>query len=68
LQEPTPGKIQGMIDQIVKNALDDGQFDDCDLTLKDIEKVSAAFFWVLTNAFHHRIDYPGFDFNRQRRG
>ena len=68
LQEPTPGKIQGMIDQIVKNALDDGQFDNCDLTLKDIEKVSAAFFWVLTNAFHHRIDYPGFDFNRQRRG
>ena len=68
VQEPTPGRIQGMIDQIVKNALDDGQLDDCELTLKDIEKVSAAFFWVLTNAFHHRIDYPGFDFNRQRRG
>jgi cyclic-di-AMP phosphodiesterase PgpH len=66
--EPTPGRIQGMIDQIVKNVLEDGQLDECDLTLKDIEKVSAAFFWVLTNAFHHRIDYPGFDFNRQRRG
>ncbi len=68
VQEPTPGRIQGMIDQIVKNVLEDGQLDECDLTLKDIEKISAAFFWVLTNAFHHRIDYPGFDFNRQRRG
>jgi cyclic-di-AMP phosphodiesterase PgpH len=64
--EPTPGRIEGMIDQIVKNVLEDGQLDECDLTLKDIEKISAAFFWVLTNAFHHRIDYPGFDFNRRR--
>ena len=66
VQEPTPGRIQGMIDQIVKNVLEDGQLDECDLTLKDIERISAAFFWVLTNAFHHRIDYPGFDFNRRR--
>ncbi|MEW6338021.1 MAG: HD family phosphohydrolase [Acidobacteriota bacterium] len=67
LQDPTPGKIQGMIDQIVKHALEDGQLDDCELTLKDIEKISAAFFWVLTNTFHNRVDYPGFDFNRRRR-
>jgi hypothetical protein len=68
LQDPTPTRIQDMIDQIVKNALDDGQLDDCELTLKDIEKVGATFFWVLSNAFHNRIDYPGFDFNRRRAG
>lgn len=68
LQEPTPGRIQGMIDMIIKNILEDGQLDECELTLKDIEKVSAAFFWVLTNSFHGRVDYPGFEFNRRRRG
>ncbi len=69
LQEPSPGKIDGMIEMIVKSHVEDGQLDDCDLTLKDVEKISAAFFWVLTNALHHRIDYPGFDFNRGgRRG
>jgi hypothetical protein len=68
LQDPNPTRIQDMIDQIVKNALDDGQLDDCELTLKDIEKVGATFFWVLSNAFHNRIDYPGFDFNRRRAG
>lgn len=68
VQEPTPGRIQGMIDMIIKNMLEDGQLDECELTLKDIEKVSAAFFWVLTNAFHSRVDYPGFEFNRRRRG
>ena len=68
LQDATPGRIQSMIDQMIKNILEDGQLDECDLTLKDLEKIGAAFFWVLTNAFHHRIDYPGFDFNRKRRG
>jgi membrane-associated HD superfamily phosphohydrolase len=57
-----------MIDQVIKNVLEEGQLDDCELTLKDIDKVGAAFFWVLTNVFHHRIDYPGFDFNRKGRG
>jgi hypothetical protein len=68
LQEATPGRIQSMIDQVIKNVLEEGQLDECELTLKDIDKVGAAFFWVLTNVFHHRIDYPGFDFNRKRRG
>ena len=68
LQDATPGRIQSMIDQMIKNILEDGQLDDCELTFKDLEKIGAAFFWVLTNAFHHRIDYPGFEFNRKRRG
>jgi hypothetical protein len=67
LQEATPGRMESMIDQVVKNVLEDGQLDECELTLKDIEKIGAAFFWVVSNAFHHRIDYPGFDFNRKRR-
>ncbi len=66
LEQPTPGKIKGMIDQIIENVMEDHQLDDCDLTLKDIDKIGAAFYWVLTNAFHRRIDYPGFDFNRRR--
>ncbi|HPW55845.1 MAG: HDIG domain-containing protein [Thermoanaerobaculaceae bacterium] len=68
LHDPTPGKIQAMIDQVIKNVLEDGQLDECELTLRDVEKIGAEFYWVLTNVFHHRIDYPGFDFNRRRRG
>jgi cyclic-di-AMP phosphodiesterase PgpH len=65
LQDPSPGRIEGMVDQIIKNAVEDGQLDDCDLTLKEVERIGAAFYWILTNAFHHRVDYPGFDFNRR---
>jgi hypothetical protein len=35
------------------------------LTFSELDKVASAFLWVLTNMYHHRIDYPGFDFNRR---
>lgn len=68
LTEITPGRVQNMIDQVIKRVLEDGQLDECELTLKDLEKISAAFSWVITSAGHRRIDYPGFDFNRRGHG
>lgn len=66
LETPTPGKIQSMINKIFADALEDGQLDDCDLTFSELDKIASAFLWVLTNMYHHRIDYPGFDFNRRQ--
>jgi len=66
LEQPTPGKIQGMIGKIFADVMEDGQLDDCDLTFSELDKVASAFMWVLTNMYHHRIDYPGFDFNRRQ--
>jgi putative nucleotidyltransferase with HDIG domain len=66
LEQPTPGKIQGMIGKIFADVMEDGQLDDCDLTFSELDKIASAFMWVLTNMYHHRIDYPGFDFNRRR--
>ena len=67
LEVPTPGKLQAMIDKIFSNDLEDGQLDGCDLTFSELDKVASAFLWVLTSMYHHRIDYPGFDFNRRQR-
>ena len=66
LESPTPGKIQTMIGKIFTDAFEDGQLDDSELTFAELEKVASAFSWVLTNMYHHRIDYPGFDFNRRQ--
>jgi putative nucleotidyltransferase with HDIG domain len=66
LDHPSTAKIQAMIDKIFSNALEDDQLDDCDLTFSELDKVASAFLWVLTNMYHHRIDYPGFDFNRRK--
>jgi cyclic-di-AMP phosphodiesterase PgpH len=66
LIDPTPSKISAMIHAIVSDCLRDGQFDDCDLTMRDLAKISEALQRTLAMVFHHRIDYPGFDFNRER--
>jgi len=70
LENPTPGKVQAMINKIFNDALEDDQLADCELTFSELDKVGSAFLWVLTHMYHHRIDYPGFDFNRgkQKRG
>ena len=66
LIEPTPAKIRAMIRQIVDDCLRDGQFDECDLTMRDLSIIVEALERSVTTVFHHRIDYPGFDFNRER--
>ena len=66
LVEPTPAKIRGMIRQIVDDCLRDGQFDECDLTMRDLSIIVETLERTVTTVFHHRIDYPGFDFNRER--
>lgn len=68
LQEPSPGQIRSLIERLIQNTIQDGQFDECDITMKELNKVARAFQRVLTGMYHHRIEYPGFDFNRQVEG
>jgi putative nucleotidyltransferase with HDIG domain len=66
LLEPTSANIRSMVHTIVDDCLRDGQFDDCDLTMRDLAIIIDALVHTVTTVFHHRIDYPGFDFNRER--
>ncbi|MFY9552599.1 MAG: HDIG domain-containing metalloprotein, partial [Thermoanaerobaculia bacterium] len=66
LVEPTPAKIRAMIQTIMDDCLRDGQFDDCDLTMRDLASIIDALEHSVNTVFHHRIDYPGFDFNREK--
>ncbi|MDD3839102.1 MAG: HDIG domain-containing protein [Clostridia bacterium] len=52
------GEIDGFIRKIIKEKLDDGQLDESDLTLKDLNKIALAFSEVLVGIFHERIEYP----------
>jgi putative nucleotidyltransferase with HDIG domain len=58
IQNPTKGKIEEMVNNIIKGRLNDGQLDNCDLTLKDLEKIRKAFLKVLSGIYHERIEYP----------
>lgn len=62
LSDPNPSQIMGMIDRLVNDIVRDGQFDECNITLKDVRLVKGSFFKILTGIFHRRIEYPGYDF------
>jgi len=66
LVELTPAKIRSMIQTIVDDCLRDGQFDDCDLTMRDLAVIVDTLERTVSTVYHHRIDYPGFDFNREK--
>ncbi len=56
--DKTEGKIEGLVRKIIKDKLDDGQLDLCNLTLKDLNDIAKSFMKVLSGFFHEREEYP----------
>ncbi|WP_243371456.1 HDIG domain-containing metalloprotein [Geotalea sp. SG265] len=58
LIDPTPARIQGMVQKIINNIFIDGQLDECELTLKNLHEIAKSFNGILAGIYHQRIDYP----------
>jgi putative nucleotidyltransferase with HDIG domain len=58
LARPTPDRIEGMVRKIIRDRLDDGQFNECDLTLKELDLIARSMCETLQGIFHSRIEYP----------
>ena len=50
--------IRAMVGRIIDERISDGQFDECDLTLRDLERIRNAFVQQLLGMYHTRIAYP----------
>jgi len=57
LDNPTPSRIQGLVQDLINNIFSDGQLDECELTLKDLHKIARSFNKILYGIHHHRIEY-----------
>ena len=51
-------KIEIMVRNVVKDKLYDGQLDESELTLKEIETIIKTFTKILQGMYHNRIEYP----------
>ncbi|MFH1453581.1 MAG: HDIG domain-containing metalloprotein [Armatimonadota bacterium] len=51
-------KINNMVKQVIKAALENGQLDECQLSFKNLKDISASFVRTLSGIYHHRIEYP----------
>ena len=54
----TPGQIEGFIRTLIKGKLNDGQFDECELTFRDLDQIAVAFTRVINGIYHKRVEYP----------
>ncbi len=58
LVQPTQEEIEAMVRKIIKDRLEDGQFNECDITMKELNKAAHAMCETLHGIFHSRIKYP----------
>ena len=65
INEPTKGKIEAMVNNIIKDKLNSDQLVNCDLTLRDLEKIRKCFLKSLDGIYHHRIEYPTEKMNKK---
>ncbi|WP_128896048.1 HD family phosphohydrolase [Longirhabdus pacifica] len=58
LRNPSMEQIDKMVDSIIQLRLDDHQFNECDITLKELDQVGKTLKEALLGIFHSRIEYP----------
>ncbi len=57
LDNPTPSRIQGLVQRLINKIFSDGQLDNCELTLKDLNSIAKTFNKILNGIHHHRVEY-----------
>jgi putative nucleotidyltransferase with HDIG domain len=58
LPEPTDANLQALVKKMINSIFADGQLDECDLTLKDLNVLARAFYQTLRGIYHTRPEYP----------
>jgi putative nucleotidyltransferase with HDIG domain len=57
LENPTPARIQGLVQNLINKIFSDGQLDNCELTLRDLHRIAKSFNTILYGIHHHRVEY-----------
>lgn len=58
LPERTPAKVEALVRSLIEERLDMGQFDDCNITMRELSIVKSTIVNQLTGVYHSRVEYP----------
>jgi putative nucleotidyltransferase with HDIG domain len=58
MPEPTPARIEDVVAKISRQRMTDGQFDECDLTFRELQIIERSLIKSLCAIYHSRIEYP----------
>jgi putative nucleotidyltransferase with HDIG domain len=61
LAHPTQENINVIVNKIFEAVLSDGQLDECDLALRELNVIRESIYASLISIYHGRVDYPGFN-------
>jgi putative nucleotidyltransferase with HDIG domain len=54
----SPERIRAVVDGLVRERLEEGQFDECDISLRDLRVVVESYAATLNAVYHPRVQYP----------
>ena len=57
-QKQSPNRLETLVRKIIKDKMEDGQLQNCELTFKELDIIAETFLRVLNGIFHSRIEYP----------
>ncbi len=58
LNNPTSSRIKNLTQNVINRNLENGQLDECNLTLSDLNRIKDVFSRIMTGMFHNRVEYP----------
>ena len=58
LRDPAPARIEGLVKTVAKKKMDDGQFDECQITIEQLNTIAESLIKSLNAMYHARVKYP----------
>lgn len=58
LRDPAPSRIENLVRTIAKKKIDDGQFDECEITIQQLNTIEESLIKSLNAMYHARVKYP----------
>ena len=57
LKKVTQHRLESLVEAIVRGKMNDGQFDECPITVKQIDLIKKSIVFSLMNMLHSRLEY-----------
>jgi len=57
-KDHSPENVANLVRKVVAERVAEGQLDECDLTMRDLDEIEKAFITILMGMYHPRIEYP----------
>jgi putative nucleotidyltransferase with HDIG domain len=58
LDEPSAGRLNAIVENIIESKFMDGQLNECNLTISELSVIKVTFKRMLLSIYHQRMDYP----------